>query len=169
MDTRQTRIRWITTLIAGLVIICLTMAIAIVQAEQRPFSGRDPGFGGPGRAFGPGLFGLRIADLSETQREQVHAILDRHEVEVRPLWEQHRVARTALEDAITASAIDEGTIRQKSAEVGSVEAELAVIRARINAEVMTLLTPEQQKELQENRARIRERLENGPSGGRRAL
>jgi Spy/CpxP family protein refolding chaperone len=78
------------------------------------------------------------------------------------------VARTALEDAITANPIDEGTIRQKSAEVGSVDAELAVIRARINAEVMTLLTPEQQKELQENRARMRERLENGPSGGRRA-
>jgi protein CpxP len=165
MDTRQTKIRWVTSLIAGLVIICLTMAIVIVQAEQP--SGRDQGFGGPGRAFGPGLFGLRISDLSDTQREQVRAIMDRHEAETRPLWEQHRVARTALEDAITASPIDEGTIRQKSADVGSVDAELAVIRARINAEVMTLLTPDQQQELQQNRARMRDRLENGPFGGRR--
>jgi Spy/CpxP family protein refolding chaperone len=168
MYPQQTKIRWVTSLIAGFVIIGLTVAIVIVQAEQRPLSGRSPGFGGPGRAFGPGLFGLRIADLSDTQREQVRAILERHEVETQPLWEQHRAAQIALEDSVAASPVDEGTIRQKSAELGSVDAELAVIRARINAEVMTLLTPDQQKELQENRARMRERLESAPSRGRRA-
>jgi Spy/CpxP family protein refolding chaperone len=167
MDTRQTKIRWVTSLIVGLVIICLTMAIAIVQAEQQPLTDRGRGIGGPGREFGPGLFGLRLGDLSEPQREQVRAIMERHEDAARPLWEQHRAARTALEDAIVATPMDEGAIRQKSAELGSVDTELAVVRAHINAEVLTLLSPEQQKELQENRARMKERLENGPSRGRR--
>ena len=166
MDTRQIRIRWVTTLVAGLVIIFLTAAIVIVQAEQGPPGRGGRAFGGPGRAFGPGMFGLRIADLSDAQREQVRAILERHDVETRPLWEQQRTAQFALEDSIAANPIDEGAIRQKSAELGSVNAELAVNRARVNAEVMTLLTPEQQQELQQNRARIRERRESEPSRGR---
>jgi Spy/CpxP family protein refolding chaperone len=43
---------------------------------------------------------------------------------------------------------------------------LAVVRARTNAEVMTLLTPEQQQELQQNRARMRERRQSGAFRGR---
>ena len=166
MDTRQTTIRWVTSLVTGLVIIFLTAAIVIVQAEQPGRGGSA--FGGPGRGFGPGLFGLRIAELSETQREQMRAILDRHEAENRALWEQQRTARSALEDSIVTSPVDEGAIRQKSAELGSVDAELAVVRARMNAEVMTLLTPEQQQELQQHRARMKERRESAPSRGRRA-
>ena len=166
MDKRQTTIRWVTSLVAGLVIIFLTAALVIVQAEQPGRGGSA--FGGPGRSFGPGLFGLRLADLSETQREQVRAILERHETETRSLWEQQRTARSALEDSIVASPGDEGAIRQKSAELGSVDSELAVVRARMHAEVMTLLTPEQQQELQQDRARMKERRESAPSRGRRA-
>ena len=166
MDKRQTTIRWVTSLVTGFVIIFLTAAIVIVQAEQPGRGGSA--FGGPGRSFGPGLFGLRIADLSETQREQVRAILERHEAETRSLWEQQRTARSALEDSIVASPIDEGAIRQRSAELGSVDAELAVNRARVTAEVMSLLTPEQQQELQQHRARMKEQHESAPSRGRRA-
>jgi protein CpxP len=166
MDKRQATIRWVTTVVAGLVIIFLTAAIVIVQAEQGPPGRGDRGFGGPDRALGPGLFGLRLADLSDMQREQVRAVLDRYEVEARPLWEQHRTAQLALEDSIAASPIDEGAIRLKSAELGSLNAELAVVRARTNAEVMTLLTIEQQQELQQNRARMREHRQSGPFRGR---
>jgi Spy/CpxP family protein refolding chaperone len=151
-----------TSAVVGLAISCLTVAIIIAQAGQGPTPGpgrRGPGFGGPG------LFGLRIAELSDAQREQVRAVMERHEDETRPLWEQQRTARFALEDAILAGSIDEGTIRQKSAELGSVDAELAVVRARIHAEVMTLLTREQQQQLQEQRTRMRERRESAPSRG----
>jgi Spy/CpxP family protein refolding chaperone len=152
-------------LIAGLVIIFLTAAIVIVQAEQGPGRLR-PGFGGPGGRLAPGLLGLRVADLTDTQREQVRAILERHEAETRPLLEQQRTAHAALQDSIAASPVDEGAIRQKSAELAAVDAELAVIRARINAEVMTLLTPQQQQEVQQHRAQMKERRENAPSRGR---
>ena len=162
MDNRQVRIRWMTSAVAGLIIALLTTAVVIGQGDGR----RGPGFGGPGRGFGPGLFGLR-AELSDAQREQVRAVMERHEDETRPLREQHRAAQLALEDAIVADSIDEATIRQKSAELSSVATELAVVRARIHAEVMALLTPEQRQQVQEQRTRARDRQNSVPQGGRR--
>jgi Spy/CpxP family protein refolding chaperone len=151
-----------TSAVAGLIVALLTTAIVIGQGDGR----RGPGSGGPGRGFGPGLFGLR-AELSDAQREQVRAVMERHEDETRPLREQHRAAQLALEDAIVADSIDEATIRQKSAELSSVATELAVVRARIHAEVMALLTPEQRQQVQERRTQARERRNSVPQGGRR--
>ena len=45
--------------------------------------------------------------------------------------------------AVTADTIDEALIRQKSAEVAAVDADMAVARARAHAEVFQILTAEQ--------------------------
>ena len=77
-----------------------------------------------------------------------------------------QTARTALQDAVTADSFDEATVRQKSVDVAAVEADAAVLRAKVHSEVWALLTPEQQQKARElkaqrveRRAQMRERLE----------
>jgi Spy/CpxP family protein refolding chaperone len=53
-------------------------------------------------------------------------------------------AREALHAATTSSSFDEGLVRAKAAELAAAEADLAVERARIYADVFQILTPDQQ-------------------------
>ena len=81
----------------------------------------------------------------------MNGVMSRYQPKIQLLMEQLRPARLALEAAITADTFDEATIRQKNADVAAVDAELAVIRAQVNAEIVALLTPEQRKLLQDRR------------------
>ena len=58
-------------------------------------------------------------------------------------------AREALHAATTSPSFDEGLVRAKAAELAAVEADLAVSRARIFADVFQILTPEQQAKAKE--------------------
>jgi len=132
--------------------------------QRRPGGGR--GFGGPlgggaGRPFIP-----RVPDMTDAQRDQIRAIADRHQAEMRPLMEKLRSAQMALEDAIVTNPSDEATIRLKSADVASAEADLAVIRGQVYAEVVALLTPEQQQKLQQQREQMKQRRADGPRARR---
>ena len=123
--------------------------------------GRPDGFGGPGRGRGgPGgpLAGLplRELNLTDAQREQVKQIVDSRQQEARAIGERAMAAREALHAATTSPSFDEGLIRAKAAEVAAIEADMAVSRARIFADVFQILTPEQQakvKELNDSRPR----------------
>ena len=135
-----------------------TISIAGDQADQTPGVGRrggPGGFGGPGRMGrgGPGgpLAGLplRELNLTESQREQVKTIVDSQEAEMRTVGERAMAARTALHAATTSPTFDEALIRAKAAELAMVEADAAVARARIFADVFQILTPEQQAKVKE--------------------
>jgi len=174
MNTTQRIIRWVAATAAGLLIASATATIVVAQTPEpegprarRMGPGRagpgGPGF--PGRGGGP--LGLGVPGMSESQREQARAIVERYEPQTEPLREQLRAARQVLNNAVTTSPVDEVTIRQASAEIAAAEVELAVLRAHMTAEVMTLLTPEQLERLQERRDRMAERRENGPRARRR--
>ena len=126
--------------------------------------GGPDGFGGPGRGRGgPGGPGgplaglpLRELNLTDAQREQVKQIVDSRQQEARAIGERAMAAREALHAATTSPSFDEGLIRAKAAEVAAIEADMAVSRARIFADVFQILTPEQQakvKELNDSRPR----------------
>ena len=129
-----------------------------------PFSGnvggRGRGPGGPGGPGGPMAFlgPLRMAlsqlGVTDTQRDQIKAIADSHAAEWKGLADREQQARQALQVAIAAAPFDEVTIRQRSAELSAIDADAAVARARVRAEVFQVLTPEQQAKLQELGARI---------------
>ena len=77
-----------------------------------------------------------------------------------------QTARTALQNAVTADSFDEGAVRQTSVDMAAVEADAAVLRAKVHSEVWALLTPEQQQKARElkaqrleRRAQMRERFE----------
>ena len=115
---------------------------------------------GHGRHFSAQRVFERIADrldLSDTQREQVRDVLKSHKGGILASIQQVRIARTALRQATDADAIDEGAIRARAADMGRAEAEAAVLRAQIRAEILPILNDEQKQKL----AALRSRVEGG--------
>ena len=112
--------------------------------------GPGRGRGGPGGPGGP-LAGipLRELNLTDAQREQVRQIVDSRQEEVRAIGERAMAAHDALRAATTSPSFDEGLVRAKAAEVAAVDADMAVARARIFADVFQILTPEQQAKAKE--------------------
>jgi len=135
---------------------------AFVHAQdggQRPPQGEGRrGPGGPGGFRGPGgPMGLlpmlgRDLELTDAQKDQLKAIADSHKDDWKALADRGRAAHMALNAAVTADTIDEALIRQKSAEVAAVDADLAVARARARAEVFQILTAEQRAKAKERGA-----------------
>jgi protein CpxP len=107
---------------------------------------------------------LRALDLTDAQREQIRTILESHKNEFKPVAERMIVARQELNDAVTAGVVDEAAIRGAAAKVAAVEADAAVMRAKVHAEVFAVLTPEQQAKARELKAQARERLKQRLSG-----
>ncbi len=151
-------------LLAGAALLAAGIGSAYVSAQNisgrpGPFMGR----GGPGRFGGPGGPGMGLPlqrlHLTEAQRAQVKAVFDGHEGDMKSVGDRMQPARKALHEAIAADTFDEAAIRQKSADLAVVEADMHVLQARIHGEVWQLLTAEQQKEANALRATMEQRME----------
>jgi protein CpxP len=115
--------------------------------------------GGPNGLLGPGILGPAL-DLTDAQKEQIKGVLKAHAEEWKGIGNRMMTARKALDEAVNSGEVNESLIRQRSSEAGAVEADAAVARARVRAEVLQLLTPEQQAKARELAARV-------PGPGRR--
>jgi Spy/CpxP family protein refolding chaperone len=82
-------------------------------------------------------------DLSEEQKEQVEAIVEKYENDKDNLVEGMKEAREELHDAIFAEEYNESTVRQAAQQVSSIMEGLAVLRAKMIAELRTVLSSEQ--------------------------
>jgi protein CpxP len=91
--------------------------------------------------------------ITDAQRDQIKTIAESHRDEWKALGGRARAAHEALNLAVTAEAVDETLIRQRSAEAAAVEADMAVARAHAHAEVFQILTAEQKTKAQEMRQR----------------
>lgn len=164
--------------ILGVALLAGTGAAVVTAREQGPGGpggmGRRGGPGGPG---GPGgiLPGLRALELTDAQRQQVKATMDAHKATFDAQRDKLVAAHKALNEAVTAGTFDESAVRQKAADLAAVDADGAVLRAKVYSEVWALLTPEQQtraKTLQAQRieraGQMRERFETrrGQRGSR---
>jgi len=161
----------------GAGLLALGVSAGVYAAAQntnqnpRPFMGRGMGPGGPMGPGGRGPMGMlpmlgRQLGITDAQKEQIKNIATSHRDEWKALADRERAARQALNEAVTADTIDEGLIRQRSAEVAAVEADLAVTRARTHAEVFQILTPEQKAKAQELRSQMQERMKQRGDRGR---
>jgi periplasmic protein CpxP/Spy len=171
--------KYIAGIAAGLA-LAIGGATALHAREQGPGgSGPGGGFGrggpggpgmrrpgGPGGPMGAVLPGLRGLELTDAQREQVRAVMESHKAEFEAQFQKLGPARKALHDAVTAEALDESAIRQRAADVAAIEADGAVLQARVHVEVWALLTPEQQQkardlraQMEQRRGQVRERIE----------
>lgn len=86
-------------------------------------------------------------DLAEGQIMSIQEIFTASREAWQPVVEELKLAKEALRQQIHAPELDEEAIRMASAEVGAIEAELAVGRAATLQLVRAVLTTEQQAEL----------------------
>ena len=99
------------------------------RRERPPGDVQRPGFGDP--------------SLTEEQRSAIRETMEASRKEAAPLEEKMRTARRELQEAIHADKLDENVIHEKAAEVGKIEGDLAVVRAKAFAKIRPSLTPEQ--------------------------
>jgi Spy/CpxP family protein refolding chaperone len=129
-----------------MIAIALTLALApaLALAQPRP-GGPPPGDSG----FGPLHHVLGQLNLTAEQRASIDTIVDTHRQSAAAGREQTMTARQALAESVRAEVFDEGRIRQAAAAVAAADAERAVATAKALQEVRAVLTPDQQKQLQQ--------------------
>lgn len=142
---------------AGLAALALTAGVYASSQDPNtngphgPLMGHrgGPPMGGMGpELLGPGMLGPQLG-LDEAQKERIKGVIQAHGEEWKAIAERMRTARQALDEAVNADGVNESLIRQRSTAVGLVEADAAVVRARVRAEVFQLLTPDQQTKARE--------------------
>jgi Spy/CpxP family protein refolding chaperone len=172
--------RMAVTLGAGLIALGVSAGAYVHAQDQNtnpqppPFRGRGMGPGGPGRGpGGPGgpmgilpMLGPQLG-LTDAQKDQIKAIADTHKDEWKALADRGRTVHLALDAAITADAVDDALIRQKSAEASAVDADVAVARAHAHAEVLQILTADQKAQLKTMQAQMKQHAAGQRRGGGR--
>ena len=154
----------LTKLAAG---VCSLGVVAVLSAPlmaqgpdgPRGLVGRGMRGHGP-MGMGRGMDGLplRGLDLTDAQREQVRGIVAAREADFKAIGDRLRAAHEAQRQAVTRVPVDENEIRARVTEAAAVEADFAILRARIHEQVYQVLTPEQQakaKTLQAERQKRR--------------
>ena len=142
-------------------IVTMTLALALgafpllAQVPGQPQSGQETagrgfgrgGRGGPGRpgAAGPGILpGLNRIDLSDAQREQVHAIMGDARQNGDPMADMGQ-AEHALNTAILAG--DAQAIETAKAALTTAQAASLERRVALSQRLVQILTPAQRQEL----------------------
>jgi Spy/CpxP family protein refolding chaperone len=158
---------------AGATIVVLAIAAGFASAQNTngdpaPFRGGagrgrggpdGPGAGGPMSFLGPiGMLASRL-DLNDGQKDQIKSIAQSHADEWKALLSREQQARMAQQAAIVAAQFDEVTIRQRSAELAAVDADISVARARARGELLQVLNTDQQ-------AKLKDLETKGPRGRR---
>ena len=150
------RIRTTMAVTAGAALLATGLATAAFA--QGP--GRRGGFG-PG--MGRGGFPLGQLELTDTQRQQVRDVMQRHREDMQQAGQRLRDARDAQRQAVETFPVNEGLIRSTSQTLANAQTDMALVQARVRGEIWTLLTPEQQaraKELQTQReSRMKQRMQ----------
>jgi periplasmic protein CpxP/Spy len=86
--------------------------------------------------------------LTGAQREQAKALARQHKDEIRGLHTSVKTAREELERVLRATPQDADAVRAASRSVAAAEENLAVARGARRADVLSVLTPEQQAQAQ---------------------
>ena len=156
-------------------IILTITAAALIATPGLLFAQQGPGGGGgcdgsgphgPGGADGPngeGVFGgdrgpglLRMLprlaerlEITETQQDQIHAILDARKPALDALRDQASAARDAFHDTYGIGDYDEVAFRTFFEAQAQLHVEMQLIGTATVSQVWQVLTPEQQEELLE--------------------
>jgi Spy/CpxP family protein refolding chaperone len=149
-------------LVAALAVM-LGAAIAQSQtadAPPPPMHGHE--FGMEGHMMG---FFAKYLDLSDAQRAQMKAVMQKEHPKLKPLMEQLRQAHEQLKP-YEEGTYDEAKVRALAVQQTQTVVELTVQETRIHNELFSLLTPDQQakmKEFEANReARMQEHMREAP-------
>ncbi len=173
--TKNSKVRMFLGLTVAVAVVGVIAAGAIFAQQPPPgppsggTTGRGPMMGGRGPMMGSrgpmgGPFmgirrGLAQLGLTDQQKTQITTIFQGHQTDMQGFATRMKTAQKALTDAIWSGA-DEATIRAKSADVAAVQADMAVFRSTVHAQVFAVLTPDQQAKANQLRAQA----QNSPRG-----
>ncbi len=101
---------------------------------------------------------LQGLNLSDTQRDQVFAIMHAQAPALRQHSKEVRSARQDLQRLALSGDLEDSRLRQAAQRASQAMSELAMLRTRTHHEVFKVLTPEQQTQL---RARLEQRQQRG--------
>jgi Spy/CpxP family protein refolding chaperone len=140
-------------LIAALAVM-LGAAIAKSQTADAPPM-HVHGFGMEGHMMG---FFAKYLDLSDSQRAEMKAVMQKERPTLKPLMQELRQAHEQLKP-YEEGAYDEVKVRALAAQHTQTMAELLVQETRIHNELFQLLTSDQQAKMKEFEANREERMQ----------
>jgi protein CpxP len=139
--------------LVGLALIVVG-TVAVSQTIKRSHWEHDGMFGGPGLGF----LAHRL-DLTDEQRAQAKEILSREKPAIEPLLQQLALTRHQLRQFEEGGTFDEARVRTIAGQQAQTLTELTVQKARIQAEVVKILTPEQRTKLSQMMDRREQRMQ----------
>ena len=145
------------SLATGVALVAL-LATSVAYAQEPP----GGGFGGRGgRGFGPGGPGLVLNELNLTdaQREQVREIRGRYREQIQTLSRRLGDLTAKQRQAIETVPVNETLITSATQDMTQAQVEVAIQEARINADIWSVLTPEQQAKATKLRAERKAQME----------
>jgi Spy/CpxP family protein refolding chaperone len=123
-----------------------------------------PGFGmhgGMHRGMHRGMMGMNMfmdLNLSDAQKEKVQAIITKYRDQREDTADElHKTMRETMFDAIFAEEFDEAKVRKAFQESSTTREEMVVQKAKMIAEIKTVLDPEQVELLKERKTQMMEK------------
>ncbi|HEX4487413.1 MAG TPA: Spy/CpxP family protein refolding chaperone [Terriglobales bacterium] len=129
-------------LIALAVIVVVSVAVSQNVRSARWQGGGDGMFGGHSLAF----FAHRL-DLTDEQQAQAKDIMAKEKPTLKPLFQQLAQTRHQLRQFGESGNFDEAQVRAIATQQSQTLTELTVQKARIEAELVKMLTPDQKTKL----------------------
>jgi periplasmic protein CpxP/Spy len=162
-------VRFKTLAIASLSVIALTASIAFAQTAQTDQSkgqdGARPEWRGRGRGKhgahgwgemrGGGFF--RGLNLTEDQKTKLKQIRESFAERNKPAREELRTKRQELRQANQGGTFNEALATQKLTEMASLQAKLMGEGVKLHQEMLSVLTPEQKTQLEQQKAEFKAR------------
>jgi Spy/CpxP family protein refolding chaperone len=146
------------SLATGVAMVAL-LATSVAFAQGPRGGGRFGGRGGPG----PIGFELRALNLTDAQREQVTEIRERSREQTRTALQRLTEASDKQRQAIETLPVNETLITSATQDMTQAQVDVAIQQARLNAEIWSVLTSEQQAQATklkaERQARFEQRLQ----------
>jgi Spy/CpxP family protein refolding chaperone len=151
---------WKLLMVAGVVLVMIAGQMMAQPGMGRgPAHGRAPGLGlrqQPAGPMGPGgVLGPMAAQLNLTaeQRDAIRDLCQQSRADANEVVEAVDTAAADMHEAVLSGASEE-QIRATAAKLGTVLGNQAVLRAQTIAAVKAVLTPEQLKQWEENKASV---------------
>ena len=148
-------------IIAGIVVIAGTLILTgTLMATGGNFSKCLSGFGmHPGMHRGMmGMNMLNDLNLSDTQKEQVEAIITKYRDQREDTADEHHNSmRETMRNVVFDDQFDEGKVREAFRKSSADREEMVVQKAKMFAEIKTVLDPEQVELLKERKTQMMEK------------
>jgi Spy/CpxP family protein refolding chaperone len=145
------------------------LGTAISKSQTAADAPPPPPMHGPGHEFGMGGhmmgFWAKSLNLTDDQKAQMKAVMQKERPAMKPLFEQSRQIEQQLRQ-YAEGTYDEAKVRTLAAQKAQVEVNLTVAETRIHNQLFQLLTADQQSQLKQieadHEARMQKHMPEAP-------